>query len=67
MDLGRTSLVKHMIYTNNCPPIKQPPRRVAPAKREEMQRAVTEMAGLGLIERSDSLSWYQWHQRHMQV
>jgi len=54
MDLGRTSLVKHTINTNNRPPIKQPPRRVAPAKREEIERAVNEMAALGLIERSDS-------------
>jgi len=54
MDLGRTSLVKHTIYTRDGPPIKQPPRRVAPAKREEMQRAVQEMAAAGVIERSDS-------------
>lgn len=54
LDLGRTSLVKHAIYTRDSPPIKQPPRRVAPAKREEMLRAVQEMAAAGLIERSDS-------------
>ena len=54
LDLGRTSLVKHAIHTRDSPPIKQPPRRVALAKREEMQRAVQEMAAAGLIERSDS-------------
>ena len=53
-DLGRTSLVKHTINTANHAPIKQPPRRVAPAKREEMQRLVEEMAAQGVIERSDS-------------
>lgn len=53
-DLGRTGLVKHSITTGDCPPIKQAPRRVSPAKREEMQRMVDEMAAQGLVERSDS-------------
>ena len=54
LDLGRTSLVQHHIYTRDSPHIKQPPRRVPPAKREEMQRAVQEMEAAGVIERSDS-------------
>ncbi|ROT68914.1 hypothetical protein C7M84_012909 [Penaeus vannamei] len=54
MDLGRTSMVKHHIYTRDTPPIKQPHRRVPPAKREEMQCAVQEMAKAGIIERSNS-------------
>ena len=54
MDLGCTFLVKHSIFTRDHPPIKQPPRRVAGAKREEMQRAVQEMDAAGLIEKSDS-------------
>ncbi|KAK3878771.1 hypothetical protein Pcinc_016582 [Petrolisthes cinctipes] len=54
MDLGRTALVKHSVNTGNSSPVKQAPRRVAPAKREEMQQAVESMAALGLIERSDS-------------
>lgn len=54
MDLGRTSLVQHHIYTRDSPPIKQAHRRVPPAKREEMQRAVQEMEAAGVIERSDS-------------
>ncbi|ROT65408.1 hypothetical protein C7M84_016621 [Penaeus vannamei] len=53
MDLGRTSMVKHHIYTRDTPPIKQPHRRVPPAKREEMQCAVQEMAKAGIIERSN--------------
>lgn len=57
LDFGRTSLVKHAIYTRDSPPIKQPPLRVASAKREEMQRAVQEIAAAGLIERSDS-PWF---------
>ncbi|ROT61688.1 hypothetical protein C7M84_020536 [Penaeus vannamei] len=44
MDLGRTSMVKHHINTRDTPPIKQPHHRVPPAKREEMQCAVQEMA-----------------------
>lgn len=52
--LGRTALVKHSVNTGNSSPVKQAPRRVAPARREEMQQAVESMAALGLIERSDS-------------
>ena len=54
LDLGRTSLVQHHIYTRDSPPIKQAPRRVPPAKREEMQLAVHEMEAAGVLERSDS-------------
>ena len=54
MDLGHTSLVRHTIDTGDIRPLKQPPRRVAPAKREEMQRVVHEIAALGLIEKSDN-------------
>ncbi|XP_063876911.1 uncharacterized protein LOC135109462 [Scylla paramamosain] len=42
LDLGRTNLVKHRINTGNHPPIKQPPRRVAPARCQEMEKAVGE-------------------------
>ncbi|KAK3882385.1 hypothetical protein Pcinc_013251 [Petrolisthes cinctipes] len=52
MDLGRTALVKHSVNTGNSSPVKQAPRRVALAKREEMQQAVESMAALGLIERT---------------
>ncbi|KAK8372212.1 hypothetical protein O3P69_010910, partial [Scylla paramamosain] len=43
-DLGRTSLVKHTINTGTHAPVKSPPRRIAPARREEMQRAVNDLA-----------------------
>ncbi|KAK3878810.1 hypothetical protein Pcinc_016620 [Petrolisthes cinctipes] len=51
MDLGRTALVKHSVNTGNSSPVKQAPRRVALAKREEMPQAVESMAALWLIER----------------
>ncbi|KAK8389762.1 hypothetical protein O3P69_009038 [Scylla paramamosain] len=54
MYLGRTGLVKHSINTGSSSPIKSPPRRIAPARREEMQRTVNELAAQGVIERSDS-------------
>ena len=54
LDLGRTGLVKHTIDTGNSTPIKHAPRRIAPARREEMQRTVNELAAQGIIERSDS-------------
>ncbi|XP_063844708.1 uncharacterized protein LOC135091193 [Scylla paramamosain] len=53
-DLGRTGLVKHIINTGSSAPIKSPPRRIAPARWEEMQRTVKELAAQGMIERSDS-------------
>lgn len=51
LDLGRTSLVQHSIYVRNSPPIKQAPRRVPPAKREEMEGLIREMETAGVIER----------------
>lgn len=54
LDLGRTGLVKHSINTGGSAPIKCPPRRIAPARREEMQRTVDDLAAQGVIERSDS-------------
>ncbi|KAK8381385.1 hypothetical protein O3P69_018454 [Scylla paramamosain] len=54
MDLGRKGLVKHSINTGSSVPMKSPLRRIAPARREEMQRTVNELAAQGVIERSDS-------------
>jgi len=54
LDLGRTGLVKHYIKTGGASPIKHAPRRIAPARREEMQRAVEELEAQGVVERSDS-------------
>ncbi|ROT64726.1 hypothetical protein C7M84_017331 [Penaeus vannamei] len=54
LDLGRTGLVQHHIRTGDALPIKHAPRRIAPARREEMQRSVMEMEAQGVVERSDS-------------
>ncbi|ROT65393.1 hypothetical protein C7M84_016626 [Penaeus vannamei] len=54
LDLGRTGLVQHHIRTGDILPIKHAPRRIAPARREEMQRSVMEMEAQGVVERSDS-------------
>ncbi|XP_063858824.1 uncharacterized protein LOC135099801 [Scylla paramamosain] len=56
MDLGCTALVKHSINTGSSAPIKSPPRRIAPARQEEMQLTVNKLAAQGVIERSDSPS-----------
>lgn len=53
-DLGRTGLVKHHINTGDSLPIKQPPRRIAPAKRQEMEKAVNELIAQGIVEKSQS-------------
>ncbi|XP_050712080.1 uncharacterized protein LOC126996064 isoform X1 [Eriocheir sinensis] len=52
--LGCTGLVKHNISTGNGAPTRSPPRRVVPARREELQRAVNELAVQGVMERTDS-------------
>ena len=49
-DLGRTDLVKHWINTEGSTPIRQPPRRLPLAKREEAAKAVSEMYEQGIIE-----------------
>ncbi|XP_050709041.1 uncharacterized protein LOC126993919 [Eriocheir sinensis] len=54
LDLGCTGLVKHNINTGNSVPTRSPPRRVVPARREELQRAVNELAAQGVMERTDS-------------
>ncbi len=54
-DLGRMGLVKHSINTGINAPIKSLSRRIAPAREEEMQRTVNELAAKGVIERLDSL------------
>ncbi|XP_050732465.1 uncharacterized protein LOC127006541 [Eriocheir sinensis] len=52
--LGCTGLVKHNSSTGNGAPTRSPPRRVVPARREELQRAVNELAAQGVMERTDS-------------
>ncbi len=49
-DLGRTDLVKHQINTGGATPIRQPPRRLPFAKREEAVKSVNEMYEQGIIE-----------------
>ena len=53
-DLGRTDMVKHLINTGGAAPIRQPPRRLPLAKREEAIGAVKEMYKQGVIEPSAS-------------
>ena len=53
-DLGRTDMVKHLINTGGAAPIRQPPRRLPLAKREEAIGAVNEMYKQGVIEPSAS-------------
>ena len=54
MDLGHTDAVKHHIRTGNAPPIRQQPRRLPIALREEANKAVEEMKSQGVIEPSSS-------------
>ena len=54
LDLGCTNLVQHHIITGNSPPIKQAPRRIAPAKRQEMETAVGELVAQKVVEKSSS-------------
>ena len=53
-DLGRIDLVKHQINTRDAAPIRQPPRRLPFAKRNEACRAIEEMCKQGVIEPSRS-------------
>ena len=53
-DMGRTDLIKHKIDTQGAAPIRQPPRRLPLARREEAQQAVADMLNQGVIEPSTS-------------
>lgn len=53
-DLSRTSLVKHQIHTGDSRPVKLPPRRIAPARRVEVEKTVEELRAQGVIEKSCS-------------
>lgn len=53
-DIGRTSLIKHKILTENIVPIKQPPRRVPIEKLQEVERLVQDLLQRGLIVPSKS-------------
>lgn len=53
-DLGRTSLVKHQTNNGQSRRVKQPPRRVSLACREEVDKEIEDMRGKGVIRESDS-------------
>ncbi|KAI5753631.1 hypothetical protein M8J77_001985 [Diaphorina citri] len=53
-DCGRTGLVKHRIDTGDSRPIRQPPRRLALAKQDEVQTMINNMKKQGVIEESTS-------------
>ena len=52
--LGRTSLVQHVIDTGDAMPIKQRPYRVSPDVKKEIDRQVEEMLEKGIIQESVS-------------
>ena len=54
LDLGCTDLVEHHIDTGSHRPVKQAPRRIAPARRQEMEKVMEDLRQQGLIERSSS-------------
>ncbi|GBN56664.1 Retrovirus-related Pol polyprotein from transposon 297, partial [Araneus ventricosus] len=51
-DVGRCNMTQHRINTGNHPPIKQYPRRLPLAKKEEAERLVKEMVDNVIIEES---------------
>ena len=53
-DLGKTGLLKHAIDTGDCKPVKQPPRRVPPYKREVIDQQIDELLATGRVEPSQS-------------
>ena len=52
--LGRTSKLKHSIDTGNAHPIRQPTRRIPPARRSEVTKLLEEMLEKGIIKPSCS-------------
>ena len=50
--LGRTSLVQHVIDTGDAMPIKQRPYRASPDVKKEIDRQVDEMLENGIIQES---------------
>lgn len=53
-DLGRTSRHEHRIDTGEASPIKQTPRRLPYARRDEAEKLVREMLEQGVIKPSES-------------
>ena len=52
--LGHTDLVEHEIDTENCKPIKIPPRRIPMFKRDQVDEELDKMLAQGTVEPSDS-------------
>ena len=50
--LGRTSLVQHVIDTGDAMPIKQRPYRISPDVKKEIDLQVEEMLEKGIIQES---------------
>ena len=53
-DLGETDVITHRINTGTSPPIRQHPRRLPYAYREETRKQITEMLDQGVITPSHS-------------
>ena len=53
-EMGRTNLIKHSIDTGNEHPIRQPCRRVPPARREQARGLVKDMLQKNIIQPSSS-------------
>ncbi|GBO29548.1 Retrovirus-related Pol polyprotein from transposon 412 [Araneus ventricosus] len=51
-DVGRCNMTQHRINTGDHPPIKQYPRRLPLARKEEAEHLVQEMVDNGIIEES---------------
>ena len=53
-DLEHTDMIQHKIDTGDAAPIRQPPRRMPLAQKEEADQAVQDMNSQGFIEPSES-------------
>ena len=53
-ELGRTSLVQHVIETGDAAPIKQRPYRTSPETKQEIDRQVNDMLEKGIVQESVS-------------
>ncbi|GBL72224.1 Retrovirus-related Pol polyprotein from transposon 412 [Araneus ventricosus] len=51
-DVGRCNMTQHRINTGDHPPIKQYPRRLPLARKEEAEHLVKEMVDNGIVEES---------------
>ena len=68
-DLGCTDLVQHHINTGNAPPIRQLPRQLPLAKKEEAEKAILEMQKQNITAFFQSMVLANsagWQRRHTQ-